>query len=131
MKRKIGLLIILMFFSFYINNIGKAEEETRITVVQKTVNGEVGGIGPNFIAVTYEVDEKAAYEIAFNLDKDVKFKNKKGLNEINLGDMVSVRYEETIEEKGKERRVLKRQVKEIIFLKPAPKEGESSLLRSN
>ncbi|MCM8801383.1 MAG: hypothetical protein NC912_05195 [Candidatus Omnitrophica bacterium] len=129
MSKKL-ILGIIIFLTFNIINIGKAQEETKIIVLQKTVNGEVGGIGPNFIAVTYEVDENAAYEIAFDLDKEVRFRNKKGLNEINLGDMVSVRYEETIEEGKQTRRVLKRKVKEIVFLKSAPKESETSALRS-
>jgi hypothetical protein len=92
----------------------------------KTLRGEVAGISPTFLALVYNADKLAAYEMALSIASDVKIKNKGSLKEIGIGDIVSVIYEEvTTKQKvkdkdGKEKeetKIKSRIVKEIVFLK--------------
>jgi hypothetical protein len=96
------------------------KEKKKITVV-KEVSGEVAGISPNFLAITYGSDAKTSYEMALTVDKDVKVERKKKLSEIKATDTVKVAFEETaeIDERGK-KRIISRIAKNITFLQSQP-----------
>jgi len=97
-----------------------AEEETKTEVLTKETVGSISAISKNFISVEYAADEKGAYEMAFNLDNDVRFERKKQ-KDLVTGDIVAVVYDETSEtKKGEKPRVVKRQVKTVEFRQPAP-----------
>ena len=95
--------------------------------VAKEFTGMVSGISAGFIAVDGGVsaESKAALEMAFNLDKDVKVVHKKNLSEIVLGDTVTIHYNETTQTSAEGRTMRSTRVREIVFVAPAPKELSS------
>jgi len=122
MDKKKVLLTILVIISFA--GIVLSEEKGNkgdTKKVIKTITGEVGGIGPNFIAIVYQKDEEKGveYEMALPLKEDVKFQFVKNLKELQVGDKVTVQYEEEIttytekvkDEKGKEKEQIKEETK--------------------
>jgi len=122
---KIILSGILMIGLCATLGIGYAEEKGDPNIIKevimKKMKGEVAGISQNFISILYGQDEKTSYEMAFDIDKDVKIENKADLKQINIGNIVTVAYEETTEKlkddkKGKIK-VKNRTVKRIVFIK--------------
>ena len=112
--------------------VAKAESDSTATTVEmpkqeaskeetasKSLTGEVAGISPSFIAVTYGQDSETSYEMAFNLDAKVKIMGAKELKEILMGDTVSVSYDEKFQkdEKGNVR-INGRQVNVITLVRP-------------
>ncbi|MCX5693110.1 MAG: hypothetical protein NTX47_05450 [Candidatus Omnitrophica bacterium] len=105
--------------------IGYAEEKEDPNIIKevmmKKMTGEVAGISQNFISILYGQDEKTSYEMAFDIDKDVKIENKEDLKQINIGNIVAVSYEETTEklkdDKEGKIKVKNRTVKRIVFIK--------------
>ena len=59
----------------------KAEGEENISVVDRTVKGEVGMITPNFISIVYKRDEKTKteYEIALTVEAGLELVNAENL----------------------------------------------------
>lgn len=106
--------------------IQETETKPEKKTVTKSIDGEVAGISPTFIAVDYGLNAKgtAMQEMSFIMAKDVKIEVKKSLKDINVGDTVRVTYEETTETNGKITRALDRSVKVIRFLSAAPKAQE-------
>lgn len=60
-----------------------------------TVSGEISGITKKGISVIYDRDYDAGteYEIMVLVDNKTKFKHKKDLSELKVGDLISVEYE--------------------------------------
>lgn len=97
----------------------EAKPEIKQQVLKKEIVGEVAGISGNFIAIDYREVGKTVYELALTMDKNTKF-SRKGLKEIAIGDLVAVRYEETIEVKeGQKPKTLKRLAKVVEFRQPS------------
>lgn len=91
------------------------QEEVRQEVFSRQVEGEVGGISANFIAINYGQNEKELLQQALSMDKSTKG-GRRRLSEIKVGDIVSVTYEETVEtKKGGKPRVIKRLAKFVEF----------------
>jgi hypothetical protein len=118
-----GILITGLCGAFGIGYAAEKENSDIIKeVATKKMTGEVQGISKNFISILYSQDEKTSYEMAFDVDKDVKIENKKDLKQINIGNIVTVSYEETTEKPKDDKDVKKikvknRTVKRIIFIK--------------
>ena len=129
MKRYISKIIVsgILITGLCVGlGIGYAAEKENPNIIKevatKKMTGEVQGISKNFIAILYAQDEKTSYEMAFDVDKDVKIENKKDLKEIKVGNIVAVTYQETTEKPkddkdGKKIKVQNRTVKRIIFIK--------------
>ncbi|MFH0796597.1 MAG: hypothetical protein V2A65_06000 [Candidatus Omnitrophota bacterium] len=96
MKTKIILLTLLTFLFCGIMFAAEEKGTEKKDVTRKTLTGEVSGLGPNFIAITYQVDtaKGVEYEMALPLKKDAQFQFIKSLKELGIGDKVSVIYEE-------------------------------------
>jgi hypothetical protein len=118
-----GILMIGLCCGF---SIGYAAEKENPNIIKETamkkMTGEVQGISRNFISILYAQDEKTSYEMAFDIDKDVKIENKADLKNINVGNIVTVTYQETTEKPkddkdGKKIKVKNRTVKRIVFVK--------------
>jgi hypothetical protein len=119
-----GILMIGLCAAF---GIGYAKEKEDPNIIKevtvKKITGEVMGISQNFISVLYGIDEKkqASLEMAFDIDKDVKIENKVDLKQINIGNIVTVTYEEITEklkdDKEKKIKIKNRTVKRIVFIK--------------
>ena len=99
-----------------------APSEDKVTVVKKSVAGEVTGVMANFIGVSSgeKSTTGAPREFAFNLNKDVKLEHKKELKQIGVGDTVKVDYDEVTTEKSDGSKSSKRVARTISFMKSAP-----------
>ena len=118
-----GALIYLPSYPSINNNLYAQEvkEKVKSEKTLKLLTGEVGGLGPNFIAIVYEKDEEKGieYEIALPLAKDASFQSIQNLKELEVGDKVTIQYEEetsTYKEKvkdtkGEEKEELKKESK--------------------
>lgn len=133
MKR---FMILALVFAAFIAAAGAgycAEDPSKVkeTTVAKTVTGIATGVSPKFIAVEYGASLKdgAALEMAFNVDREVRIKNKRSLKDIGMGDTVTVDYDE-ITKTNLEGKVLssRRVARSVSFIRPAPKEVESEVL---
>lgn len=93
------------------------------TVELKRVNGVVSGIGPGFIAVEFQRDEKkgASLEMALPVDEKALASQREILKTLKLGDTVAVEYQETTSQDshGDSTRV-KRAATAITLVKRAP-----------
>lgn len=109
---------------------GTEKGQVKREVITKEVAGEVGGIGNNFIAIDYGQTAKESLEIAIPMNKNTRGSHK-NLKEIQVGDIVSVTYEETIETKeGGNPRVVKRLAKVVEFRQAARVTPETTVLQS-
>lgn len=109
---------------------GTEKGQVKREVITKEVAGEVGGIGNNFIAIDYGQTAKESLEIAIPINKNTRGSHK-NLKEIQVGDIVSVTYEETIETKeGGNPRVVKRLAKVVEFRQAARVTPETTVLQS-
>ncbi len=112
---------------------GKEKEVEIIKVETKEITGEVVSFSPmknpKFIGVAYQVGD-VGYDAFFKVDENVKIVHKRSLDEIKLGDMVSVIYEEITQktEEGREQTV--KVAKAIRFIKPAIREIRPELKKS-
>lgn len=127
-------LILIMAVGLRVVLADDAQPAVKKNVTVKTLSGEVSGISPNFIAVLYGQDAKSSYEMGLVINKNTKVERKHSLNEIVVGDTVSVKYEETTQvikektQKGEEKdtvKVLSRIAKVVSFIK-SPAEGLQS-----
>jgi len=118
-------MVGLFLFCFLEGTVAKDKEPIATSSVMKEVQGTVSNMSGRYLTISYKQDEEKGveYEIVLFLDETIKVKRKKSLDEINLGDLVSVQYEEITEEytDGEKR---KRRARIITFIKPAEKEGE-------
>jgi hypothetical protein len=132
---KFGLVLILVLglAPLILAQENKKEEVTKKTTA-KEISGQVSGMSSSLIYILYGQDKKTSYEMALTINKDTKVEHKKSLKEIQPGDTVLVKYEETTETykvedaKGQKKEVtrrLGRLVKAVVFLKAAPKELQS------
>ena len=121
---KIAVTAVIFLSLTCLLSAQEAKTEKKFEVRLKEVSGKITSLSPNFLAVETGIDQKegAALESAFNLGKDVRIVHKKNLKELNIGDTVSVGYEETVETMEDGRKMRKSSVKTITFLNPAPVE---------
>ena len=120
-KKKVFLTVLIIISFAGLVLAGEKENKGQTKKVLKTITGEVGGIGPNFIAIVYQKDEEKGveYEIALPLKENVKFQFVKSLKDLKVGDKVTVQYEEETttytekvkDEKGKEKEEIKEESK--------------------
>ena len=103
-------------------------EPPKEEMASKSITGEVTGISPSFIAVMYDQDVKSAYEMALNLGPKAKIVGKTSINEIHVGDTVTVSYDERFQkdEKG-DIRINGRKVTAISFVREGKKLAEEEL----
>jgi hypothetical protein len=94
-------------------------DEPKEEIREKTLDGEIAGVSPNFIAIDYGQDEKTSYEMTFNITKDTRLERIKDIRNLKTGDTVWVKYNEKIIKVGKEVRVLDRVLKVLRFLNAA------------
>ncbi|MDD5477085.1 MAG: hypothetical protein PHG87_02595 [Candidatus Omnitrophica bacterium] len=101
------------------------QEKPKTTSIIKTIEGQVSAVNKNGVAIVYNRDlaKGAEQEMFVPLDSNIRLVHKKKLEEIGIGDTVSVIYEEvaseTKEGPGKTFKGIT-----VTFLKPAPKKPE-------
>lgn len=94
-------------------------DQPKEEIIEKTLDGTIAGVSPNFLAIDYGQDEKTSYEMTFNITKDTRLERIKDIRSLKTGDTVWVRYNEKIIKIGKEVRVLDRVLKVLRFLNAA------------
>ncbi len=142
-SRKIIQIVLVVALAWGLTAFGFAQqakevkkEKIETTSVTKEVQGEISGISKDFIAIVYErdVEKGIEYEMLLPIEKGIRLVHKQTLDQIKVGDIVSVQYEEVTEE-YKEVPRQKRTAKIISFVKPAekkpePVESETAVLNS-
>lgn len=132
MRNKI-IIVLAVLAIFILHTAVFSQEKTKIAGSRlKIVSGEVSGIGRDFIAVVYNRDEAKGTEeeIALPIAKDVILEHRKSLEQIAVGDLVDVQFED-VKEETKEGTKTKRIARVITFVKAAlPAKPESSVLVS-
>ena len=128
MKRYVILVIAIFGIAAWARSdlLLAQEAKPRRIVLAREIAGTVSGISNNFVAVVYGRDPKSGIlsEMAFNVGKEVKIKNKKSLKEMNPEDSIKVLYDEITETKEDGRIIKSRVAKEIVFLRAAEKKPE-------
>jgi len=116
------LLVTLVFTSF-------AGQPPKAPAASKEVAGRVSGISKNYIAIAYGSDEAThtEYEMLIPLDKSLNLTHVKTLDQIKVGDTVSIQFDETVETTIEGEKVFRRG-KGIAFISAAPKVVESDVL---
>ncbi len=117
-------LMVLWSCVLFAQEEGK-QEKPKTTIVIKTVEGEVSAINGQGIAIVYRKDlgENKDYEIYLPIDKNLRLEHKRSLEQINVGDIVRVHYEE-LNEFREEGAKASHKAKVITFLRPAQKKPE-------
>ena len=117
-----GLMgLLLVCFS----NTGFAQKEpVKTSSEMKEVQGRVSNFSREYITITYEEDREKGIEneIMLPVEDNIRVVHKKSLEEIKIGDIVNVQYEQITEEyeEGQKR---KRKAKVIKFIR-TPREDE-------
>jgi hypothetical protein len=104
---------------------GNPEKETKKKSTEKQIQGTVGGISKEFIAVTYSNDavKGEEFEKAFPVDKNTKLEKISDITSIKPGDTVKVKYEETVETSDTGEIInVNRKATAIIFIKAGQNE---------
>lgn len=94
-------------------------DEPKEETLEKTLDGEIAGVSPNFISIDYAQDEKTAYEMTFNITKDTRLERFKDIKKLKPGDTVWVSYTEKVIKSGKETRIKERILKVLRLLNTA------------
>jgi hypothetical protein len=127
MNRIIRIVLIIVLTMMF-NDLALAKspvKETKKKSTEKQIQGEVGGIAKNFIAVTYIKNESKGeeFEMAFPMDENVKLEKIDSINSIKPGDTVKVKYEEVAEESDTGDILgMSRKATAIIFIKAGKNE---------
>ena len=133
---KLGLVLVLVLGvkGFGLAAVEPADDKKPKKITQeKTIEGKVVAISPNFIAINYGLDKRTSYEMALTIDKETKVERKKSLKEIVPGEGVWIKYAEISEVsqeivgevKKSKSRVLAKVVRVIRFMNPAPKDAQA------
>jgi uncharacterized protein YuzE len=115
------LFALLLFFQeSYSKEKSKLNPNPTIEIQTKEVIGEIISLtplkNPKLIGIAYE-KEGVGEDIFFEIDKNVKVVHKKNLDEIKLGDLVAITYEERIQVNKEGKEEVKKIAKIIRFVK--------------
>ena len=102
-----------------LSELAAKANEPKEEILEKTLDGEIAGVSPNFIAIDYGQDEKSSYEMTFNITKNTRLERIKDIKSLKPGDTVWVSYNEKIIKNGKETRVKERVLKILRLLNAA------------
>ncbi|MDD5745729.1 MAG: hypothetical protein PHO30_00550 [Candidatus Omnitrophica bacterium] len=94
-----AVLLSMISSAFAENNKSVAGQ----TKAVKEVQGEISGIGKDYISIIYQKDDTAGvdYEIMLPMTPDMQLEHKTDLDNLKAGDVVRVQYEETTEQDDK------------------------------
>ena len=124
-----GAVVLFLLYLFGVAQAEQGKEEDKAVVVLKEVQGEVSALTSNFISIIYERDKEKGidYEIALPIDENMRLVHKRSLKQIQLGDIVRVKYKEKrkeCEEVGEDgtlkrkTKVIERKAAVITFVRP-------------
>jgi hypothetical protein len=137
MARKVFKIIFIFIFILALGGVGFVQAEESLTpnpaaaqvqepkpepkelTREKTLEGEIAGVSPNFIAIDYAQDDKTAYEMTFNISKDTRLERISNIKSLKPGDTVWVSYREKVLKTGNDVRVLERVLMVLRLLNSA------------
>lgn len=127
MRKILIYALVAVFLAAAAQSFAENEIKPKRIVDKRTIQGEVAGIQPESIAITYETNDEqgTSKDILLQFDDGMLLQNKKALKQIRAGDIVAVEYNEITEDGSLTRRATK-----VIFVKAAAKKAESSMLDS-
>jgi hypothetical protein len=135
-KRITKLSLLLMgisaLFLFYFGQVICAEEavedeQKEETVKFEQITGVVALFNSRMINIEYSREAGVSREILIPLDEETSFRHLRGLNDIYIGDTVTVKYKESyIEEEDGRRVKFKRVATEIVLVRRATKSLRSA-----
>ncbi len=118
-------LSILTIASVLVLTAGRAisvqateQKESKQRVELKEVQGRISWLRKDMIAIVYAATETSEEEILLPLSKDTRLLHLKSLEQLRVGDVVSIQYEEITEETPEGPRV-NLVAKTVIFVRPA------------
>jgi hypothetical protein len=123
-----AVALLVAYSSAFAAEKPKEKQTVKRSMLKRMVQGEVDGVGPDFISITYEADNTGGSSKAVLLPFDphtVSIQNKRTLREIKVGDIVAVEYDEATED-GRMTRVATK----MIFIKAAAKPMQFTTLDS-
>ncbi|GEM_PF-6523896 len=97
-----------------------SEESNVIKSVGKQVTGQVSGISKDYIGIVYQADKNTEREMGVMIKGVPTLERVKELNEIEMGDTVTVEFSEVTEKDENDQEVMKHVATKIIFVKKAP-----------
>jgi len=105
---------------------GKNEDKKLIMRTSNEVIGEISAMGKNFIALIYERDKEKGteYEMLLPIDAGIKLEHKKNMSELQVGDTVTIQYEDTAFEDANMAKKMERKAQVISFVRAAVKKPE-------
>ena len=136
-KKMIGMIMLVNLAVFLVASAPlMAEEKTKAgpdfkakKIYRKTgqVSGIVTALNKNGIAVAYNRDltKGTEEEVYAALDKNTKFEHKQRIEDINVGDTVTLQYEEVNDGDDEANPKNERKAKTITFVRPAQVHDEN------
>lgn len=89
-------------------------------VTSGTLEGVISAINKDYVVITYKSEKEREYEVLLPIDnKKTKVERKKDISALNIGDTVSIEYEDAQEDTSVGKKV-RRKAKVISFVRPAP-----------
>ena len=76
------------------------EENKEAKITNGTIEGEISAIGKDYISIVYKTDPQKGieYEMMIPFEDGVKYERVKGLKQLQVGDTISIQYQDTTEE---------------------------------
>jgi len=136
--RTVQVVCLFLFLSLMIPQTGLTEQgkeeknqKVKFTSSMKEIEGEVSAINKQGIAIVYKKDaeKNQDFEIYLPINKNLRLVHKQSLDQIKVGDIVNVQYEETIEEhKEGSKAIHGARVITFVRAAPPPKPSSSALV---
>lgn len=107
------------------------QKKPKTTSIFREIEGQVSAVNKNGIAVVYNRNPAKGLEeeMFVPLDNSIRLVHKKNIEQISVGDIVSVQYEE-ISREAEDGPVKTLKGATVTFLKPAPKKPELPVVES-
>jgi hypothetical protein len=135
-QNKLFISVLILILSLCLNAVLVCAQDEVISeqknLAKKEVQGEVSGIGYGSISIVYQrdIEKGTAEEILLPVDEVEQIIHKQNIKQINVGDTVSIQYDEITQETENGPNIL-RKAKVITFIKPAaPLPMESEVLET-
>ena len=96
-----------------------------ISTATHAVQGEVAYVSKDYISIIYQrsEDQTEEYEMMLSIDEALELTRVASLDKLNIGDTVTIDYDEITEEYPDGPRS-RRKAKNVAFTRPAAKEGQ-------
>ena len=130
---KISLLMVLVLgaagWGFAQDERGPEKRKTKISSTIKEVQGEISWISSRYIAIAYNRDpgKGSEDEMLLPIDSSLKLEHKQSLDQIKVGDLVRVQYDEETEEDEKGNKKDSRKAAVVSFIKAGMKKEEPAI----